>query len=283
MHRLSHSWELAKRSWGVLRSDKTLAAIPALAGLAVLAALGLFAALFFLLGFDFGSDDSSAAVEPAGYVIAVAAYVVFAFITVYFQGALIAGADDALHGREVTIGGAFAAASGKLHRLLPWAVVTATVTLIISALERQGWIGDLVASLIGMAWNVLTFLTVPIIMLEDVGPVTALKRSGTLFKRTWGENLLAQVGFGLIGMIAVLPAVAVGAIGIATGNVVAIGLAIGVAAIWIVIVNVVIAALSGIYRTALYRYAAEHEVPAAFAGEDFEAAFRPRRGRGRFS
>ena len=52
----------------------------------------------------------------------------------------------------------------------------------------------------------MTFLTVPIIVFEDVGPINALKRSGHLLKQTWGENLMAQIGLGLIGLLAFLPA-----------------------------------------------------------------------------
>jgi hypothetical protein len=283
MTRIRHSWELFKTSWGVLRSDKTLAAIPAISAVFSLVALAVFGGLFYALGLDTGSGkEGSEAIDAMGYVIAAIAYVAFAFVTVYFQSALVAGANERLEGGDATVGKAIGAASGKLHRILPWAMVTATVSFILSQLERQGWVGQLVANLLGMAWSVLTFLTIPIIMLEDVGPVAALKRSGTLFKQTWGENLVAQAGFGLFGFIAVLPAIAVAALGIATGNGVVIGLAVGVAIAWIAVVMVVLAALSGIYRTALYRYAVDDRAPQAFSGTDLSGAFAPKRP-GRFN
>ncbi len=184
MNRIRNSWGLAKTSWAVLRSDKTLAVIPAISGLVSRIALGAFGALFLLVGIDFGSGGESTAVEPAGYVIGVVAYIVFAVIAVYFQAALVAGANERLQGGDSTVGRSMVAANRKLHRLLPWALVTGTVSLILSQLERQGWLGTIVARLLGAAWAVLTFLTVPIIMLEDVGPIDALKRSGTLFKQT---------------------------------------------------------------------------------------------------
>lgn len=276
MSRIGHSWALAKTSWRVLRSDKTLAAIPAVSIVVSLVAFGVLGGLFLAVGI--GSGDNTA-VEPAGWVLAVVAYVVFAFITVYFQSALVSGANAALGGSNLTFGESMSAATAKLHRILPWAIVTATVSVIISQLERQGWVGAIVGSLLGMAWNVVTFLTIPIIMFEDVGPVSALKRSGQLFKRTWGENLVAQVGFGLFGFIAAIPGLLVGGLGIATGNAVGIGVGITIAVAWIAIVSVVIAALSGIYRTALYRYAVEGQAPAAFAGADLSHAFAPKRGR----
>jgi Family of unknown function (DUF6159) len=247
-----------------------------------LISLACFGGLFYALGLDTGSGDESTAVEPAGYVIGAVAYVAFAFITVYFQSALVAGANTRLEGGDATVGSSIGAARGKMHRILPWAIVTATVSFILSQLERQGWVGQIVASLLGMAWAVLTFLTIPIIMLEDVGPVAALRRSGELFKQTWGENLVAQAGFGLFGFIAVLPAIAVGALGIASGSGLVAGVAIGIAVAWIAIVMVVLAALSGIYRTALYRYAVDRRAPQAFAGTDLSSAFQPKQ-RGRFN
>jgi hypothetical protein len=132
-----------------------------------------------------------------------------------------------------------------------------------------------------MAWAVLTFLTIPIIMLEDAGPFHALKRSGTLFRETWGENLVAQAGFGLFGFVAMLPALAIGGLGIASGVGVVIGVTVGIAVAWIAIVTVVLSALSGIYRTALYRYAVDKQAPPAFSGADLSSAFATRRGRGR--
>ena len=51
----------------------------------------------------------------------------------------------------------------------------------------------------------MTFLAIPVVALEGKGPFASLKRSGTLLKSTWGENLGAQVGFGLLGFVASLP------------------------------------------------------------------------------
>jgi hypothetical protein len=277
--RIGHSWQLAKVSWGVLRADKALGAIPAISALFSLLALAVLGGLFLAVGLGSGDDS---AVEPAGWVIAVVAYVVFAFITVYFQSALVAGANTSLSGGKPTLSASMRAATAKLHRIIPWAIVTATVSFIISQLERQGWLGAIVGNLLGMAWNVLTFLTVPIIILEDAGPVGALKRSGQLFKQTWGENLVAQIGFGLIALVAALPAILVGGAGIASGNGAIIGVTVGLAVVWIAIVSLVISALSGIYRTALYRYAVDGQAPGPFAATDLSSAFTPKQ-RGRFN
>jgi len=273
--RLRNSWTLAKISWGVLRSDKTLAAFPVLSTIASLLVVAIFGGLTVGLGVD--HDHGQEGLKAIGYVFIVVGYIVLAFVTTYFTGALVAGANDALQGRPTTLGESLAAANAKLHRLLPWAIVQGTVSAIIAAIEeRFGTLGQIASRLLGAAWAVVTFLTIPIIMLEDLGPWNALKRSGTLLRQTWGENIVAQVGFGLIAMLAGLPGAALVAIGIATGSV-AVAIVLGIiGAVWIVIVSVVIAAMSGIYRTALYRFAVDGRVPDAFAGVDMQHAFGPR-------
>ncbi len=90
---------------------------------------------------------------------------------------------------------------------------------------------------------------------------------------------MAQVGFGLFAFIAFLPALALAGLGLATGVGVVAGVTIGIAVAWLALVTVVVSALSGIYRTALYRYALDGQVPAPFAGIDLSSAFATKRGR----
>jgi hypothetical protein len=278
MNRLQTSWEIAKRSWAVLKSDKTLAWFPVLSALASVLVVGALAGLIALMGIDNSSTGDSLA--PIGWVLVAIGYVALAFVQTYFLAGLVAGADARLHGADSTVKGALEVANSKLHRLLPWAIVSATVTVILNQLERQGIIGQVIGSLVGLAWNLVTFLTVPILVIEDIGVGAALKRSKDLFKRTWGENVIGQGGLGLIGFLVMIPGVLLIVGGAAAGTVGLIVLgAIGV--VWMLVGSVILSALSGIYRTALYRYAATGEVPGDFSGIDFQAQFRPRRlGRG---
>jgi hypothetical protein len=273
MTRFQTSWAIAKRSWAVLKSDKSLAWFPVLSFLASLVVFGVFGGLFAALGFDGGKNE---AVAPAGYVLVAVLYLCLAFVQTYFLAGLVAGADERLRGGHSTVRTALDVANSRLHRLLPWAIVSATVSLVLSLLEQQGWIGRVVASLLGLAWNLVTFLTIPILVIEDIRVGAALTRSKDLFKRTWGENVVGQAGLGIVGFVAMLPGLLVIALGAATGSVV-VAVAIGVIGVaWILASMIVVAALSGIYRTALYRFASTGEIPADFSGIDFQGAFRPR-------
>jgi Family of unknown function (DUF6159) len=278
MNRFMMSWEIAKRSWAVLRADKTLAWFPVLSALGSLVVVGVLAGLFAVAGIDDSASGST--LEPIGYVLVVVAYLALAMVQTYFLAGLVAGADQRLRGHDSTVRSALEVANSRLHRLLPWAVVTATVTMVLQAIEeRFGIVGTIVARLVGLAWNLVTFLVVPILVLEDLGVGDALKRSKDLFKKTWGENVVGQFGIGFVGALLTIPGVALVAIGVAlgTGGMIVLG-TIGV--LWVVVAAVIVSALSGIYRTALYHYAANGQVPGEFSGIDFEQAFRRRGDRG---
>jgi hypothetical protein len=276
MERLANSWEMAKRSWAVLRSDKSLAWFPIFSFLGSVVVVGIVAGLIALAGIDDSANSDS--LKPLGWVLVVVGYIGLAIVQTYFLAALVAGADTRLRGGSSTVGGALQVANSRLHRLLPWALVSATVSIILSMLERYGVVGRIVAGLVGLAWNLVTFLTIPILVIEDVAVGHAFSRSKDLFKKTWGENVVGQAGLGVIGFVAVLPAIALFAIGAALGTA---GLVLfgAVGVVWLVVASTVLAALNGIYRTALYRFATTGEVPPDFAGSDFRGAFRPRHER----
>jgi Family of unknown function (DUF6159) len=277
MTRFQTSWAIAKRSWAVLKSDKSLAWFPVFSAVGSLIVVGVLGALIALMGIDSSSTGDS--LQPIGWVLIVVAYLALAMVQTYFLAALVAGADLRLRGNDSTVRAGLDIANSRLHRLLPWAIVTATVTMILQAIEeRFGIVGRIVAGLVGMAWNLVTFLVVPILVLEDLGVGAALSRSKDMFKRTWGENVIGQGGLGLVGFVAMLPGVLLILAGVSIGTVglVVLG-AIGV--VWMLVASVVVSALSGIYRTALYHFAAHGEVPGAFSDIDFHNAFQTRKSR----
>ena len=280
MSRFQRSLALARASWSVLKSDRSLALFPivsALVSIGVLLVLGL-------IGWATKGSEVNAAghteytASVATFVVIVVGYVALAFVQAYFLAGLVASSDQVLEGRPTTMKEGLAVASSRAGRILPWAIVEATVSAAIQAIEeRFGIVGTIIGSLLGAAWSVVTFLTVPIIVFEDVGPVTALKRSGTLLKQTWGENIIGQGGLGLLMILPMLVAVAIGFLGVASGTAVVAVPLIVVAVLMVIVASIIVSALSGIYRTALYRYAVDGQVPGAFADADMEHAFGPRK------
>jgi hypothetical protein len=265
-----NSLALAKASWQVLREDKTLVLFPVFSGIATV----ITAALFFVpVGLI---AASSAGFTPVAWILTFIAYVALAFVVIFFNSALVFAADKRLHGQEVTVGEALQSSMDRVHVLLPWAVVSATVSIVIRAVEqRAGLVGRIVASLVGVAWALVTFLVLPVLVFEKLGPIAAVKRSGSLFKKTWGENVVANAGIGILGLLAVLAGlpllllIAAGPVGAVVG--------IGLFVLWMISVSLVLSALTGIYQTALYRYATNDEV-VGFDQAVLQNAFRPRQG-----
>ena len=280
MNRFQRTIALAKASWAVLKSDRSLVLFPTISALV---SLGLIAVLALLGWATLGTATDVAGAtkytaNAATIVIGILGYVGLAFIQTYFLAALVGSANEVLEGRSTTVGQGMGIASSRISRLLPWAIVSATVSYIIQSLEqRAGFIGKIVISFLGAAWSVLTFLTVPIIVFENLGPVNALKRSGKLLKGTWGENIIAQMGFGLLAVVPMLVAFGIGYAGVASKVTIVAVVAIAIAVIIVLATTLVIGALSGIFRTALYRYAVDGTVPGAFAHVDLENAFGVKR------
>ena len=143
--------------------------------------------------------------------------------------------------------------------------------------DKSGWLGDLVAGAIGVAWGLATYLVIPVLVVENVGPIESVKRSGGLLRRTWGEQIAGNFGIGAAMGIITFGVILVGAgivaLAAATGAVVAIVLAVALVALAVVVLAVIGSALKGIYTAALYRYAAEGDISGGFSPDLVQNAF----------
>lgn len=257
MGRISRTITLAKVSWQVLRQDRELLVLPVLS---FLASIGVLLAIWLP---TMAVSDLSGVASEEGGVDAVVAFAALAsalllsVVGVFFKAALVAGAHERMSGGDPTVRSAISRATRHLGGLLPWALLTATVGLVLSALrDRAGRLGQFAVSLIGMAWEAASFLVIPAIVIDDEGAISGLKASASLLKRTWGENLASQVGFGLLGLAAMVPAVLIVMVAGPLGLVIAVP--------WVALAVVVLIALGAVFQTALYLYATTGAVPDGF-------------------
>lgn len=270
--RFQNSIALAKASLNVLRSDRKLVLLPVISGVVT-----LLVAVSFLVPTAIVANNQGGA-GPVSIILGAIGYFVAAYVVIFFNAALVYAADAHLHGAEVTIGQAVKFASSKSHVLLPWAVVSASVSIVLRALERQGIVGRIIGTIAGVAWSLVTFLVLPVLVVENLGPIQAVKRSGSLFKRVWGEQVISNGGIGLIAILAILAGLLPAALLFAVGGAVAvIGVALFVA--WVIAVSLVASTLTGILSMALYRYATDGQVPG-FDTQQLQGAFRPQNRRG---
>lgn len=280
MNRISRGWALTVQSWHILKKDRSLVVFPVLSTtFAILATLAIFIpAVLWESSYTPNPDDNDLALYLAGVVTAY----VSTFIAIFFNVALAACAARSLRGEHSTVGYGINAAAQRIGPILGWTLLATTVGLILRALEeRAPTLGRIAVWLVGAAWSIATFFVVPVLALEDAGPVDSLKRSATAVKARWGEGATGAATISLVTFAVAVPIVIVGAL--AGGALVNIGhllpalvvFALTLAAV--LVVAMISAALSQIFRVALYQYAATGQAVGGFDQHLLQGAFTDRR------
>jgi hypothetical protein len=266
--RLRTGWALSMDSLRVLRGNPKLALFPVIAGIAGLVYVGL------LLGGAFVATDGE--LGPVAYGALFVTYVGSTFIASFFTAALMYNAREAFHGRNPGLGEGLAAAWRNKWPLLAWAIVAGTVGVVLRAIESSDNLAARIAAVIfSVAWSILTYFVVPVIVFEDVGVVGMFKRSGETFKNTWGETAGAGFGVGIVSVLFALVGLAVAVlVFFLVGDTVGVVGAIAVGAAALLLAYLLGTTLTGIAKTALYVYATEGQRPREFENVDFGRANR---------
>jgi len=287
------SFELVKASYTVLRQDKELLVFPFLSTLGLIivtilfmipmAATGIFEAASTTTTAADGTTETTITNAQAitAFIFLFLFYLVTYTVIIFSNTALIGAALMRLRGEDPTVADGFRIARERMGAIIGYAAISATVGMILQAIRGDGdnIVAQIAASILGTAWNLITFLVVPVLVIENVGPIEAIKRSGTLLKRTWGENVVATFGMGIIQLLAML---AVGAvvglpmylIASAIGSTFVTVIAVAIVVIALAAVALFFSALNGIFQAALYNYATEGDAGEFFPTNMVEGAFQ---------
>jgi hypothetical protein len=270
MSRIRRGWALTKKSWSLLRSHPGLLRFPLYgAAASILATVIVVGPGLYLI------DRST---TGAGVILLAVGLYLLSLVGLYFSVGLAAAADITFRGGEASLADGLAVSRERFGAIAGWAGVSTAVGLILSALEDQGGIaGAIFGRLLQVGWSLITFLAVPVIALEGTGPLETLKRSASLFRERWGQQVTGNLAIGgAVALLGVLPGIALIAGGIA------IWASSGFAGAVLVVVGVVILAvamllsraLSGIFGVALYRYALDGQAVGGFTATELESAVR---------
>jgi hypothetical protein len=279
--KLSNSWELVKASAAVLRADSELLLFPVVSAiLSILVAVTFFVPAILAGVFAPGIEDG-AVLSSTGYAAILLFYVVQYFVIFFCNTALVGAALIRLRGGDPTVADGFRIAASRIQPILGYALIAATVGMLLRALsERSGLLGKLVVGLVGLAWNLATFLVVPVLVVEEVGPIEAIRQSAGYLKRTWGEQIAGNIGMGLVFGLVSLGTLAAGVVLLVAAAATESAFLVIFVAVCLLMAFVAIAlvssALSGIYAAAVYRYAAEGEAGGFFTPAMVRSAFRPK-------
>jgi hypothetical protein len=276
MRRIKRGWALTKKSWSLLKEHPSLIRFPLYGAVATT----LLAIVTLGPGLYLWDDDQLAGAIP---LIVLGVYVL-SFVGFYFSVGLAACADMIFRGQEASVSDGLAVARTRIAQISGWAAVSAAISLVMGLLENQGGtLGTVAARLVGMAWSLITFLAVPVIAIEGTGPFETIKRSASLFRERWGQQITGNLAIGgAVFLIGVLPAVLLIVAGVALWSAASFlgALLVVIGALVLAIALLVSRALSGIFGVALYRYALDGEVVGGFTQEDLESAVKVKGRRG---
>ncbi len=274
--KVSHTWELMKASFEVLKMDKELLLFPIFSGLCMIVVVASFIAVPFFTGaltnemgeFSFplpGSSDATTVDSVIYYGYLFIFYFFNYLVIIYFNSAMVGCAKMRLMGDDPIVDDGFEAANSRIGSILGWAAISAVVGLIIRIIEdRSEAFGKFIAGLLGVAWSLTTFLVIPIIVIEGKGPIESFKESTSLLKKTWGEQIMSNIGFGLIFFLFSVPFIFLMAIGIAIGGV-ATPIVIVIFILFWMLAGMMQSVLQAIFQTALYLYAKYGKAPHGFS------------------
>jgi hypothetical protein len=270
---IGRSFALVKTSWNILMDDKKLLLFPTISGIVM-----LFVLLTFILPLVLaGTFLDIPGIGPVFfYGLLFVFYVTSYGVGIFFNTALITCVNARFQGREMSVGEGLSRATRHLPSIFLWALVSATVGILLHLIQRRaGFIGRIAVALVGGIWSLVTFFVVPVLILEDKGVVDAVKESVALIRRTWGESIVGSgsimlifVLIGIFGMVCVFASLLI-------GNRMVFGSAVVLFIILVVLLAIVASAMQGIYITALYTYARTGIVPSEFNQDLIRNAFIP--------
>jgi hypothetical protein len=286
--RLSRGWAMARESFAVLKRYPRLAILPMISGAVLWLVVGLIILSLVPVVVSGKADalGSDAAGQVAFYAALFVALYVLTVVVVFFNVALIACCLRVHAGEEPSVGTGISAALARLPQILRWALVSATVGVALNALENVlrnnlGILGSLIGGLFELGWAVVSYFVLPVLVVEGLGPIGALRRSSEILRSKWGESLAGEARFGLIGILFFLQALLLFFIGLALalsyGPTALAGLGpilMTLGVLYGIAIIVVLQTLAIIFQSGVYLYASTGRVPSSLDPELVESTFR---------
>ena len=247
---------ILRASLALFRQDRQMIWLPVMA---TVTSLIVFALISLPLALALGHSRLAILLAVAcGTLVATAA-------TVIFNVALVFAATDRIEGRTPTIGRSLTLAWGRRAVIFRWAVLSAVVGTAIRLLEeRLGVLGRVLGFAGGLAWVVATYLVVPVLAFEDVGPIEAVRRSSSILKARFGTIARGGLRFGVLfaGLSIAALVVLFAGVALAAAHDWLIGIPVAVLGFAVLIGVSMYASAAGMYmRTILYRFATDQPIP----------------------
>ena len=205
--KISTSYSLVKISFSYIKRDGELLVYSIMSLLASLAILLTFVWIdFYTVGFidslSQESESGEVVSEMIVYWAMFAYYFIFSFITFFFNTAIITSVQRRNEWKDNKLWDGLRDSMKHLKEIFIWSLINATVTMILKIIQSKfpedSFVWKIIVWIIWWMWNILTFFSFPIMIINKVGPKDAIKESASLFKKTWGERAAIHVWIGFM-------------------------------------------------------------------------------------
>ncbi len=281
--RFKRSWDVTKQTFNVMMHDKEILLFPILAAIFSLITFAIFIFPFLATALVAQAVDANAA--PFMFYLGIFAfYFIVSFSTIFFNAGVVHIAKTRMEGGNATFMDGIKTAWSHVGKLAQWALIAATVGILLNMLESQarkkggilGMLGVLATRVLGLAWAIVSLFVVPSIVLKNHGPIDALKSSAQTIKKTWGESLIKWFGLSVVSnmiifalsLFLLLPGILALFASPAFGIIM-----ISIYALSVSLVMVFFSAANTVYDTALFIYADTGKEPKFFSKEQVHDAF----------
>ena len=268
----SRTFQMIKESSIVLRKDKEILLFPFLSlfcGTTLLTIAGAF--LFYDPLFEIISSNQ---ISWFGTFILI--YIGITFSSTFFHVGLLACANIRLNGGDPRFIDGIEIARKNIKKIFVWSLITASIGMIVRVIGAKfGHVGELASYGALFAWNVTSFLALPVMIFEKKGIKESLFRSARLLKDTWGENITSQFAFSaILYLILFLPGLFFALTWARPFGPEVIQTVLAVNVIIVIGIAIVITSIEGIFKAALYQYATTGKIPSAYSAGTIENSFK---------
>jgi hypothetical protein len=275
------SWMITKESWGFLKQDKEVMWFPVISAIVTIIAIAAMV-LVYLIFIIAGDPDNVSPDTVAGpfirYGTLFVYYLIIIFIANYFKAGILIVVSARFRGESLEFGDGIGGATRNSGKLFVWALISATVGVVLNFLENRAKIfGTIAAFIFGAAWGILTYFSLPALVVGGSSIVGSFKESAAAIRKTWGETIIVNFGMGLFMSLLMIGSIILATILTVFFHSLAAVLAIwGLWIVFFISLIIVSATLGIIFKLALYEYAKNGTIPAGFSPELIRGAIRKR-------
>jgi len=194
---LTRSWVFLRESVLMAGRDKDLIIPSILSVIANLVLLGgLAAALYFTGNPEALFEDEGGAITLAGYILLFVAAFVGYLVSYFFTGMTVHLVDVHLRGEDARLDSALADSIRNIWGIIVLAAVSVVVNLIASNVRGKGRssVRRAAAEMIERGWLAVTYLLLPVMILEDCPFLKAIERARSLHRHNILQIVASELG-----------------------------------------------------------------------------------------